>query len=126
MQNVRTQLKEHLVPELRNLGFKGSFPHFRRIHEQRIHLLTFQFDKYGTGRFVIELAVAPRGPFTTSWGKEIAEGKLTAHDLNERQRLCAKEGGDHWFSVEPHIIETVDEILELLQTKGQKFLDSKN
>nr|WP_268888411.1 DUF4304 domain-containing protein [Heyndrickxia shackletonii] len=38
-------LKKIVVPELRERGFKGSFPHFRRIFENKIDLITFQFDK---------------------------------------------------------------------------------
>jgi len=38
-------LKEYVVPVLRERGFKGSFPHFRRPTATAIHLLTFQFDK---------------------------------------------------------------------------------
>jgi hypothetical protein len=47
-------LSEIVIPVLREKGFKGSFPHFRRITNDRINLLTFQFDRYGGG-FVIEI-----------------------------------------------------------------------
>ena len=40
-KNMEQALKEFFVPELRALGFKGSFPHFRRIAENSIDLLTF-------------------------------------------------------------------------------------
>lgn len=39
-------LKAVFVPVLRERGFKGSFPHFRRIRPDRIDLLTVQFDKW--------------------------------------------------------------------------------
>lgn len=45
-----------VVPEIRKRGFKGSFPHFRKISEDKIDLITFQFDRYGGG-FVIEVGV---------------------------------------------------------------------
>jgi Domain of unknown function (DUF4304) len=61
-------LREVVVPVLRNMGFSGSFPHFRRIRESQIDLLTFQFDRHG-GSFVVEVATcAPEG-FTTHWGR---------------------------------------------------------
>jgi hypothetical protein len=38
-------LKAHVVPALRERGFKGSLPHFRRLRSDRVDLLTVQFDK---------------------------------------------------------------------------------
>ncbi|MED3735208.1 DUF4304 domain-containing protein [Geobacillus stearothermophilus] len=42
-------LKKIVVPELRNRGFKGAFPHFRKQEGQLGYLLSFQFDKWGGG-----------------------------------------------------------------------------
>ena len=92
-------LKETVVPELRALGFQGSLPHFRRLRPDRIDLLTFQFGRSG-GRFVVELAQCGPEGYTTSWGKKIAPGKVTAHDLTDRLRLGGRLGfrpADHWF-----------------------------
>ena len=56
-----SKLKKIVVPGLRERGFKGSFPHFRRISEKKIDLITFQFHRYGGG-FVIEVEVcSPEG-----------------------------------------------------------------
>ena len=45
---VNEQIKTMIVPELRKKGFKGSFPHFRRIYENgRVDFLSFQFNKWG-------------------------------------------------------------------------------
>ena len=63
-------LKEYVVPVLRERGFKGSFPHFRRPTATAIHLLTFQFDKWGGG-FTIEIAVCPPDGVTMHWGEHI-------------------------------------------------------
>ena len=79
-------LNEIVVPALRQINFKGSFPHFRRFTSERINLLTFQFDRSGGG-FVIEIANCKPDGFTTSWGQEIKPNKLTAHDLNNRKRI---------------------------------------
>jgi len=94
-------LKEIFVPELRNMNFKGSFPHFRRTIENNTNLLTFQFDRNGGG-FVIELANHKGTEFKTSWGKVISLNKLTAHDINERQRiypdsLTEEHAKESWF-----------------------------
>jgi hypothetical protein len=80
------RISEIVVPVLRQKGFKGSFPHFRRHAVDRINLLTFQFDRSGGG-FVIEIANCQRDGFTTSWGKKIEPNKLTAHDLFKRKRI---------------------------------------
>ena len=92
------ELKRAVIPKLRAAGFKGSFPHFRRVAPSSIDLLTFQFDKYGGG-FVVEIARCPSEGFTTSWGKYIPPNKVTAFDLYERKRIQATRGSglDKWF-----------------------------
>jgi hypothetical protein len=81
-------LSELVIPLLREKGFKGSFPHFRRITKERINLLTFQFDRSG-GAFVIEIANCQPEGFETSWGAKIEPNKLTAHDMFNRKRIQA-------------------------------------
>lgn len=79
-------LSDIVIPVLRQKGFKGSFPHFRRLTTDRINLLTFQFDRSGGG-FVIEITNCQPNGFTTSWGTKIEPNKLTAHDLFNRKRI---------------------------------------
>jgi len=83
--DMNTSLKERLVPALRERGFKGSLPHFRRIQAGRIDLLTVQFDRHGGG-FVVEISKCGPNGATTSWGKEIPPAKVTAHDLHPDKR----------------------------------------
>jgi len=94
--NMISELKKIVVPELRKRGFKGSFPHFRRISEDKIDLMTFQFDRYGEG-FVIEVGVCSPEGFTHSWGEKVSPNKVTAHDLNPDNRLRLKENDGQWF-----------------------------
>ena len=94
-------LKEIVIPKLRDLNFKGSFPHFRRIENGKTNLLTFQFDR-NSGGFIIELANWNGTEFKTHWDKIIPLNKLTAHDLDKRQRiypnsLTEQNGTDSWF-----------------------------
>ena len=94
-------LSELVIPVLRQKGFKGSFPHFRRLTADRINLLTFQFDRNGGG-FVIEITNCQINGFTTSWGKKIEPNKLTAHDLFNRKRIQSNmdtpnSSTDDWF-----------------------------
>ena len=83
---MNRNINEIVVPVLRQLNFKGSFPHFRRQTTERINLLTFQFDRNGGG-FVIEIANCKPEGFATSWGLEIKPNKVTAHDMNKRKRI---------------------------------------
>jgi len=59
MSESRDKMMEALhrvvVPMLRDMGFTGSFPHFRRVHDTQIDVLTFQFNRWG-GSFVVEVA----------------------------------------------------------------------
>lgn len=90
-------LKKNVVPLLRQKGFKGSFPHFRRASGGYIDLLTFQFDRWGGG-FVVEIAVCYEDGVTMHWGEKIPPNKVTAHHINKRYRLGAKDtNSDYWF-----------------------------
>ena len=96
-QEIDKALKEIVVPFLREKGFKGSMPHFRRQQSDRINLLTFQHSLYDT-KFVIEIANCPADGVTTSWEKQIPKNKVTAHDLGYRMRLGSeKHNTDYWF-----------------------------
>lgn len=53
-KKMNEALKEIVVPILREKGFKGSFPHFRRVSGKYLDLLTFQFSQWG-GQFVVEI-----------------------------------------------------------------------
>lgn len=46
-EKIDAALKEHVIPILRSMGFKGSPPHFRRNTGQQIDQITFQFDRHG-------------------------------------------------------------------------------
>lgn len=90
-------LQDVLVPVLRARGFRGSVPHFRRLEDARIDLLTIQFDRYGGG-FVVEIAKCPLEGVVHPNGKRIEPSRVTAQDVSRRLRLGARsESGDHWF-----------------------------
>jgi len=93
-------LKELFVPALRERGFKGSLPHFRRPMKNRIDLLTIQFDKWGGG-FVIEISNCALEGVTMPWGEPIPPNRVRAWDVyppNRRRLGSAMAGEDgHWF-----------------------------
>lgn len=135
-QKMNLALKESVVPKLREKGFKGSLPHFRRILETEIHLLTFQFDRYGGG-FVIELAKTENKPFETPWGKKIETSKLTAHDFYKRIRIhpqgtLRSSTTDDWFRYDKTSFglksiykEVTEQVLSQFELIEEQFLNGQ-
>lgn len=93
-------LKESVVPALREMGFSGSFPHFRRLSGESIDLLSFQFDRWGGG-FVIEISKCPISGITTHWEESIPADQVRAIDVHpdKRYRIKPGRGGStaDWF-----------------------------
>lgn len=123
-------LKSIVIPYLRELDFSGSFPHFRRIKEYGIDLISFQFDKYGGG-FVIEVSRCPRSGITTHWGKEIPPNRVQALDMSPNLRLRIQPGTGHgmesWFRFDTlSLIANVydglaHKVIELVEEKAIPF-----
>lgn len=94
-------LKNVVVPRLRELGFKGSFPHFRRRGPTLTDLLTFQFDRHGGG-FVLELGQCETD-FSIVWptGERVPPDEITPFHLPLECRARLKErqgsGTAAWF-----------------------------
>jgi len=111
-------LQRHLMPVLRKRGFTGSLPHLRRVANDRIDLVSFQFDKWGGG-FVVEVAKSDAEGVTMPWGEKIAPARLKAHDLHPKQRLrlgSSGPGEDHWFRYDTGVTveAVVQEVVALL------------
>ncbi len=121
-------LKEYVVPVLRERGFKGSFPHFRRPTERAIHLLTFQFDKWGGG-FTAEVAACRPDGVTTHWGEHIPPTKVRAWDVtppSRRLRLGSSDSqSDHWFRYEKRGFFSPGDRFERAALELLPFLDSQ-
>ena len=118
-------LKEHVVPVLKARGFKGSFPHFRRITDTGIHLLTFQFDKW-SGGFVVEIAACPPGGVTMHWGEQIPPAKVTAQHVSGRLRLGASgDQTDHWFRYDKKGLLSFSDPYEKAAREVLPYLDSQ-
>src|SRR5690242_16065722 len=97
--SMRRSLQAHLVPALRDRGFTGSLPHFRRIRPHQIDLLSVQFDKYGGG-FCVELAKCEPEGVTTLWGTKIPPEEVISTNVLARLRLGSNPAAqqfDHWF-----------------------------
>jgi hypothetical protein len=103
---MESSLKAIVVPELRTRGFKGSFPHFRRIMENRVDLLTFQFRLSG-GSFVAEIGTC--GPEGTRFSPP---AKAKVSEVAKRFRLGAeRQGSDHWFHFGQPSYESGNEVV---------------
>lgn len=117
-------LKSIVVPALRQRGFTGSFPHLRRLGTNQIDLVTFQFDKWGGG-FVVEISRCGPDGVTTPWGDKIPPRKVTAHDLNPRDRLrlgCEDPSADHWYRYDGgKTLESVAQEVLLQLEKAEKW-----
>jgi Domain of unknown function (DUF4304) len=109
-ENMQRAIKHFLVPQIRALGFKGSFPYFkRRGHEEHQMLMIF-FNKYG-GSFYVEAGrisdqrVRERQQHWASAGKILEESSLTVgHCQPDHRGRLGPEGfsrNDHWFVFGP-------------------------
>lgn len=103
---MQRALPARVVPHLRERGFRGSFPHFRRVGSVQTDLLTFQFNKWGRS-FIIELGRARGGTYQNAMGKLIPATELSAWNLAlaDLARLHAGRLGrrEVWFRFGPSL-----------------------
>jgi hypothetical protein len=121
------KLKEKVVPVLKARGFKGSFPHFRRVTEKGIHLLSFQFDKWGGG-FVVEVAACPPAGISMHWGEQVSPEKVTSQHVNvsKRLRLGASDAkSDYWFRYDGGGIFNRSDLFEKAANEVLTYLDGQ-
>lgn len=93
-------LKSFVVPEIKKLGFSGSFPHFRKQTGEQLEFASFQFNRYG-GSFVIETGKSTKEQLAKS-SQELLFEKLNYSDTKERMRIkpTRVNTSDYWFSFE--------------------------
>src|SRR4026208_51140 len=104
-ERMMSAFKTRFVPALRERGFVGSFPHFRRLLPDRVDYLMVQFYSVG-GSFVVEVGrTGPEG-FADGPRKELPRDKTTVGHIVDRRRLTPRDahggwrGGD-WFKFGP-------------------------
>lgn len=121
---MQTALKGIVVPYLRSIGFRGSFPDFYRHVRGDTECLQFYFKRDRTDdRFFVHAGVASRDGI--EWHKPIkhrvAPEKVKATQLVETVRLGAKLGSnDRWFDFAARPAEPVAyDVLSELQ--GEDF-----
>ena len=126
-EEMNVELKQSLVPVLRELGFNGSLPHFYRERADHVDLLCVQFSKYG-GSFVVELSFAgPDRDNVCKYDKDKPPKKLRVYQTYRRLRLGAEqEGYDYWFAFDDTPLtgitgtpaELAVKVVSLLRSKG--------
>lgn len=93
-------IKEISIPFLRELGFKGSYPHFRREKDGKLNLLTFQFSLYSS-RFVVEIANCPVEGYRMGPDKFFKPSECRVHYMGHRWRIGSERNNtDYWYSFE--------------------------
>lgn len=93
---MKSYLKELVIAPLLADGFTGQYPHYRRVLEDYIELVSIQTNKYG-GSFTIEVSVVfPDLPNKNhvDWDG-LTIDHLTVWNTNDRYRL--KGMYDGWF-----------------------------
>lgn len=107
-REIDAVLKSTSVPLLRELGFKGSFPHFYRPIGEHIDLLTFQFRLDGSS-FIVEISYADAARKNVYFRQETPVAKLRVSATTKRYRLgkASESGGDgRWFELEHGTLRT--------------------
>ena len=130
---MRRVLNKTMVPKLKDRGFTGKMPHFRRVLDSRIDVLGVQFNRYG-GSFVIEIGSCGMSGVTHPGGDHIPAEKVRHYDIptNRRLRLGSNQSStfrrDHWFYFRRGFIfknfdydTPAKEVLALLDNQAEAF-----
>lgn len=95
-------LKTEFAPKLRAFGFKGSGQNFRRFHDEVIHVINIQVNKYG-GSCCVNLGL--HLTFLPIAGETLLKDpkKLRASSCEFRWRLAPGGATDYWWGYEKGI-----------------------
>ena len=117
--DMLASLKAIVVPHLREMGFKGSMPHFYRERSGHIDLLTFQFSQWG-GQFIAEASfVDPSRQNIHPIHKDVPPQKMRVSSTGSRHRIGkATHKRDPWLVYDQpssnDITGTPEELSQLL------------
>ena len=128
-------IKAVVVPELRKLGYSGSFPYFRKEASSIFGFVTFQFNRHG-GSFVMEYGrsvdlKSDLADFQKNEPFEKVEARFLP--IKNRYRLGATlhpRSTDNWFNYElltegSQFEDIAKEVLTLLPF-GEDFVKTGN
>lgn len=127
--NMRALLEAEVVPALRTMEFKGSFPHFHRVRGDHVDLLWFTFGSAGES-FAVELSYADSARANVYFHPETPPERLRVSQTTQRHRLgVGSAGGDFWFAFvgRRHVgmsgkpPKLAAEVRRLLSTEGEEW-----
>ncbi|MBE5891475.1 MAG: DUF4304 domain-containing protein [Lachnospiraceae bacterium] len=113
---MNAALKKYVLQPLIDDGFTGKYPHYRKVYENRIELLSIQKNKYGNS-FTIEIStIFPKQKDRKKNFNDHGEGldEINVWDTNLRYRLPGTING--WFYY-------TDVYTCTYKIKGRKFVD---
>ncbi len=97
-QKMRATLKKLVIPSLLDRGFVGEYPHYKKIYDDRIELLSFETNKWGNS-FTVEVSTlflpSSKRDNNFSDSKNKDYDNATVWDTNYRYRLRGMFDG--WF-----------------------------
>ena len=127
-ETINKLLKSSVVPLLRKLGFKGTFPHFKRFGENKIDLLMFQFSQFGKG-FIIEIAQCNLNGVTFANGEKIPPEKVKVFHCfpPNRTRIPIKEEDKYcWITYEKKNLNKIpNKIISLITNEAIPWWNNK-
>lgn len=132
-EQMNKAIKSIVVPHLKSVGFKGSFPHFYRQNTTHIDLLSFQFNLNG-GSFVVEIAYVDSDRNNVFLDKDTPISKFRVSQTSKRLRLGAKsEEKDYWFVFKrknnfcplslksPNFEKIAQDVVRLIKSQGESW-----
>jgi hypothetical protein len=129
---MRAALKEHFVPRVHALGFKGPMPNFRRVAGDKMQFLRVEFSSWG-GTYVVRLAACPMQGIYTDDGDHRPASKLTAADFNSPQSCYLTPSDDYagWqfdydktgVVVEEFVVRLAIETADMLEARHAVLFD---
>ena len=126
---MRKAIDKYVIPHLTENGFVGEHPHYKKIYDDRIELLTFQNNRHGNS-FTVEISTVfldkKRDSNFYTWDFETAE-EATVWSTNIRYRL--KGMYDGWFyytDVYRQKIGSLTSYNAISETKAKTYIPLKN
>jgi hypothetical protein len=121
-ERMMSAFKTRFVPALRQRGFVGSFPHFRRRLPDRVDYLMVHFYSAG-GSFVVEVGRTGPNGFTEGPWKDLSVDKISVGHIHDRRRLAPRDAhggwrGKDWFEFGPRSYDPPQPV------KPQEFYDA--
>jgi hypothetical protein len=93
--SIENAWRDYFAPVARELGFKGSGRHFRRIEGQYVQTVNLQGSQYG-GKFAVNLGLQPLG-VPAVLGRDFDPKSVKEIECLFRNRLTY-DGCDTWWS----------------------------